>query len=84
MPRLWRRKAASGSDSSLGDDKKAAATGKKGFLSKVKRLIGLGKDDSKPSNQASDAASSPASDSKKDGESDEQANMGHHHQSDVG
>ncbi|KAK1783541.1 hypothetical protein QBC45DRAFT_90973 [Copromyces sp. CBS 386.78] len=70
-----RRKAAAGNDKVLGEDKKDKAPAKKGFFAKVKRALGLAKDDKKTTDQsAAEAAVAKAKD--KAAEADEQANLG--------
>lgn len=68
-----RRKAASGKDSALGVEKKDPTAKKEGFVARVKRAIGLGKDEQK----STDAAAVAADASKhKSADPDEQANLG--------
>ncbi|KAH7368831.1 ATP-dependent bile acid permease [Plectosphaerella cucumerina] len=65
-----RRKAAAGKDKVLGENKKDATSGG-GFFDKVKRKLGLKKDD-----EAEVAAAATASAAKADKAEDEQANLG--------
>lgn len=68
-----RRKAASGKDSVLGGEKKDRDAKKDGFVTRVKRAFGLGKNEKK----SSDRAAVPADGSKyKSADPDEQANLG--------
>jgi len=77
-----RRKASAGKDTTLGEKKKEAAAAEGGFLAKVKKALGLAKDnkDSHADANANGAVAAPADASKKDGDNakdtDEQANMG--------
>lgn len=66
-----RRKAAAGNDAVLGQDKKDGATEEKGFLAKLKKMVGLG--DKKAQQNGSVNATNDAA--KKEG-ADEQANLG--------
>lgn len=67
-----RRKAAAGNDTVLGQDKKDVAEDNKGWLAKLKKLVGLG--DNKTQQAASDNSAQDEAEAK-DG-ADEQANLG--------
>ncbi|KAK3326601.1 hypothetical protein B0H66DRAFT_165839 [Apodospora peruviana] len=73
-----RRKAAAGKDSVLGGDKKKdMAAPKKGLMAKLKRAVGLGKDDKKVDDQENaNGAADASKDKDKAIDDDEQANMG--------
>ncbi|KAL0466905.1 ATP-dependent bile acid permease [Neurospora intermedia] len=70
-----RRKAAAGNDKVLGEDKKDEAPAKKGFCAKLKRALGLAKDDKKASDQSAAETAVTKAEDKADG-ADEQANLG--------
>ncbi|KAK3370347.1 hypothetical protein B0H63DRAFT_422131 [Podospora didyma] len=75
-----RRKASAGKDTALGAaaDKKEAEAAKKGIFAKVKRALGIQKDDKKTGDQATTRAPTDAAKDKdkKADSTDEQANMG--------
>ena len=69
-----RRKAASGKDSALGVAKKDPNAEKEGFVARLRRAIGLGKDGKKSTGAA--AASAADGSKAKSADPDEQANLG--------